>query len=291
MRKKLQALTTLAILLLTVTIFVKYLRGHAAILQQLGHLSPALLIVLLLLYCCFSASLVALSVFSVEFCGHKLSLKENIIVYSYSALVNFFGPLQSGPGMRALYLKKRHGVRLRDYTLASLFYYAFYALFSGFMLITAAGRYLLPAVLALLLGIGCGMLLIRRVMQRKPYVKELVQHHLPSIGKIALAALAQMIFTTFIYFVELRAIDHHITFGQAITYTGAANFALFVSLTPGAIGIRESFLVFSQQLHHIGNSTIVAASLIDRAVYIVMLGILFVIVLALHARARFAVTN
>jgi uncharacterized membrane protein YbhN (UPF0104 family) len=291
MRKKLQALAALTILLLTTAIFVRYLQGHPAILQQLGHLSPALLLMLLLLYCGFSASLVALSVFSVEFCGHKLSLKENIIVYSYSALVNFFGPLQSGPGMRALYLKKRHGIRLRNYTLASLFYYAFYALFSGFMLITADGRFLLPALLALLVGIGAGVLVVRMFMRRKPYVKELVHKRASSVGKIALAALAQMIFTTLIYFVELRAIDHHISLGQAITYTGAANFALFVSLTPGAIGIRESFLVFSQQLHHIGNSTIVAASLIDRATYIVMLGILFVIVLALHARARFTATS
>ena len=65
-----------------------------------------------------------------------------------------------------------------------------------------------------------------------------------------------------------------------------ANFALFVSLTPGAIGIREAFLVFSQDLHHIPNDIIVAANVLDRAVYILFLGLLFIIVLLMHAGSK-----
>jgi uncharacterized membrane protein YbhN (UPF0104 family) len=54
-------------------------------------------------------------------------------------------------------------------------------------------------------------------------------------------------------------------------------------LTPGAIGFREAFLIFSQNLHHIPNDIIVAANILDRAVYIVFLCLLFLVVLALHA--------
>jgi len=85
---------------------------------------------------------------------------------------------------------------------------------------------------------------------------------------------------------ELHSIHPETSVAQALTYTGVANFALFVSLTPGAIGIREAFLVFSQNLHHLGNTIIVGANLIDRAVYLLFLGLLFVMTLALHAKDK-----
>jgi uncharacterized membrane protein YbhN (UPF0104 family) len=89
--------------------------------------------------------------------------------------------------------------------------------------------------------------------------------------------------------VQLNAVDPGITASQVAVYTGAANLALFVSFTPGAIGFRESFLVFTQQLHHISNSTIVAANTIDRSVYVLMLLILGLVILATHARRRLAI--
>jgi uncharacterized membrane protein YbhN (UPF0104 family) len=71
-----------------------------------------------------------------------------------------------------------------------------------------------------------------------------------------------------------------------ITYTGAANFALFVALTPGAIGIREAFLLFTRHLHHISSANIVAANIIDRAIFIVVLGVLFGLTLGFHAKYK-----
>jgi uncharacterized membrane protein YbhN (UPF0104 family) len=100
------------------------------------------------------------------------------------------------------------------------------------------------------------------------------------------ATLAQLLVQVVIYSLELHAAGSHASLGQAVSYTGAANFALFAALTPGAIGIREAFLVFTHNLHHIGNNTIVAANIIDRAAYLVFLGILFVIVFGLHANRR-----
>ncbi len=87
-----------------------------------------------------------------------------------------------------------------------------------------------------------------------------------------------------LYATELHTLNPHIGFVQIMTYTGAANFSLFVALTPGAIGIRESFLLFSGRLHHIGSATIIAANIIDRGVYLIFLGALFALTLVLHAR-------
>jgi hypothetical protein len=74
---------------------------------------------------------------------------------------------------------------------------------------------------------------------------------------------------------------------QAVVYGGAANFSLFVALTPGAIGFREAFLEFSRQLHHIPTSGILAASVIDRSVYVAFLGLLFLMTVGLHVGDRF----
>ncbi|HEY5152784.1 MAG TPA: hypothetical protein VII55_02310, partial [Candidatus Saccharimonadales bacterium] len=82
----------------------------------------------------------------------------------------------------------------------------------------------------------------------------------------------------------LRSVAPATRFSQAIIYTGAANLALFVSLTPGAIGFRESFLVFSRHLHHISDNTIVAVNILDRSVYIVFLLILAVFIFGTHAQ-------
>jgi uncharacterized membrane protein YbhN (UPF0104 family) len=94
------------------------------------------------------------------------------------------------------------------------------------------------------------------------------------------------IIVTAYYFIELRAVSPHITLHQAIIYSGAANFALFVSLTPDAIGIRESFLVLAKRLHHIATPVILAANIIDRGAYLIYLLILFIFVLLVHAGDR-----
>jgi uncharacterized membrane protein YbhN (UPF0104 family) len=74
-----------------------------------------------------------------------------------------------------------------------------------------------------------------------------------------------------------------------ITYTGAANFSLFVALTPGAIGIRESFLLFTKRLNHLSNANILTASIIDRSIFLIFLGVLFIVGIILHSKNKLLV--
>jgi len=101
----------------------------------------------------------------------------------------------------------------------------------------------------------------------------------------------QVVLIALIYTVELKSINPSITVHQAVIYSGAANFALFVSITPGAIGFREAFLVFSEKLHHITPSTILTANVIDRAAYVALLGLLFLVAISLHVKKRLTVTT
>jgi uncharacterized membrane protein YbhN (UPF0104 family) len=220
-------------------------------------------------------------------CGQRLQRRENVLLTCYTVLVNFFGPLQSGPAMRAAYLKQKFQLSLRAYTFGSLIYYAFFAIISSLFLLAGSGpRWPLLLGITLLVVLGCAGIL--------GFAHRRFAGHIQGfratprlLAEMGAATLCQLFVTVLIYYVELRAVHTGASLLQAITYGGAANFALFVSITPGAIGFREAFLAFSRQLHHISGSGILAASVIDRSVYVVFLGVIFLFTLSMHAGARF----
>lgn len=109
---------------------------------------------------------------------------------------------------------------------------------------------------------------------------------LTNIIYLALATIFQVAIVMLINLVELHYVNPHINLRQITIYTGVENLAVFVALTPGAIGIREGFLIFSRKLHHITVANIIAASIIDRAVFIVVLILLLVYVVSSHAKTK-----
>ncbi len=207
----------------------------------------------------------------------KASGRESILLTAYTAVVNFFGPLQSGPAARAVYLKRRYSVDLKKYSVATLVYYFFWAAFSGIFLLSGLLKWWLIPLLAI-----CVTLLY--LLSKHEFIKNKMRLlDLKAWYLLALATFAQISIITVIYFIELHSVTPATHFSQAIIYTGAANFALFVSITPGALGFRETFLVFSKHLHHISNSSIIAANIIDRSVYLIVLIILALIIVLTHA--------
>ncbi|MEO8105185.1 MAG: lysylphosphatidylglycerol synthase domain-containing protein [Candidatus Saccharibacteria bacterium] len=274
-------IAVISILLVTVGAFINYFVTHDEVRQQISQTTPGVLIALLALYLIFMFSLGLIFQATLKLCRIKLPLPEVTLVTMYSSIINFFGPLQSGPAFRGVYLKKKHNVSLKNYTAATLAYYGFYALFSGLFLLSGVLGWWLVAIVALSALLFLGLRYVKI-----PIIVRFWQLDLRGLYVMAAATISQILIITTLFFVELKAVDPHVTFGQTIIYTGAANFALFVSITPGAIGFRESFLVLSQHLHHISNSTIVAANLLDRTAYICMLLLLVVFIFGTHARNR-----
>ncbi|HVX57347.1 MAG TPA: lysylphosphatidylglycerol synthase transmembrane domain-containing protein [Candidatus Saccharimonadales bacterium] len=274
----------IVILLLTVGLFIRYFADHPEYIRQLRHTNPWWIVAVVALNIPMVGLLVLIYDACLRLCGKRLKWKENFLLTSYSSIVNFFGPLQSGPGVRAAYLKTRHKVRLRDYALATLLYYGMFAFFSALFLLVGT-RPWWQTVLALAAVAGFSWLVIRTFLRRDRKPSD-SQFHLHAEIVVQLAALTflQVLLTAVTYFVELRAVNPHIGWGQAMSYAGAANFALFVSLTPDAIGFREAFLLFSQHLHHVSTANILSANIIDRGSYVIFLCLLFLVVLATHAQ-------
>lgn len=277
----------IGILLITVLVFVHYISIHPNYLGQLAHISPYVIIWVILLNVLMIILLMGIYNTVLALCGRHLANKENLLLTSYSSLANYFGPLQSGPGVRAVYVKTRLHVRMRDFLLASLIAYAFFAFFSGLFLFVGNRPWwqTLLAILAITIFSYITLKWFKNTGYRDKSPTSFALR-VPILITLFLLSFLQVVLTAITYYVELKAINSHIQIRQAVSYAGAANFALFVSLTPDAIGIRESFLILSKHLHHISTANIVSANIIDRSAYLLFLGLLFLFVLLIHARSQ-----
>jgi uncharacterized membrane protein YbhN (UPF0104 family) len=279
---------TLVILILLATIiaFARFFALHPDYIRQLRHVNPWWIIAVIALNIPMVGLLVLLTAISVNLCGKRLKWKENFLLTSYSSIINFFGPLQSGPGVRAVYLKTRHRIRLRDYTLASLLYYGLFAFFSALFLLVGTRPWWQTTLVVI--AVAVFSTLVVRWFIRKDKKRAESQFALRGnlLAALLIVTFLQVLLTAITYFVELKAVNSHITWGQAVSYAGAANFALFVSITPDAIGFRESFLYFSQKLHHVSTANILSANIIDRGAYVIFLLLLFIVVLTMHAKDK-----
>jgi uncharacterized membrane protein YbhN (UPF0104 family) len=265
----------------TIGVFIYYISHHPEVVHQLTPLPITTLFLLLGLYLVFMLTLAWIQSATLKLCDITLDTKESTLLVAYNSIINFFGPLQSGPAFRAAYLKKRHNVNLKQYAVATLLYYAFFA---GCSLLFIATAFIgIWALLLIVIAILAVPLALRSQKVVSIIPEKFRKLKLQSVGQLAAATLAQVSVMAVIFFVELNSLGMSVKAIPALIYTGAANFALFVSITPGAIGFREAFLVFTTSLHHIGHSQIVTASLIDRGVYILLLGILAIFVFGLHA--------
>lgn len=289
MKRKLKILAGFIILGGTVLAFIHYASTHPALLDKLRQTNPLILIMLVTAYVVWFLALVIILRISIRMYGITISKQENVLLNAYSSLANFFGPGQSGPAVRGLYLKKRHGLGIKKYLFASLIYYGFYAFFSAFLLLIGSQAWWVTTVA--LVAVGATSFIVLRWYARRAAQNVESGVSARAIGWIAAATAFQVLAQAAIFLIELRQIDPTISLAQAFSYTGAANFAVFVSLTPGAIGIREAFLVFSQNIHGISNTVMVAANVIDRAVYLLFLGVLFGLVVGLHAKEKLRITQ
>ncbi len=279
-----RSLAAFTVLVVTIAVFITYFINNPQVWDELGQIPRSTLIVVLGLYFVFVGSLAMVNSATLRLCRFKMKAGESLLLTMYSSVINFFGPLQSGPAFRAVYVNQKHNIKIKDYTLASFVYYFFYALFSVILLFSGVLKWwILPLSIILLLAV----FYLR--LTKKFGLNQLSSLAIGNWYYMAIATLVQISLLLLIFWVELTSVSPGIQFSQVAIYTGAANLALFVSLTPGAIGFREAFLVFTQNLHHINGATIVAANTIDRAIYVLMLLILSGLIIITHTGKKLKV--
>jgi uncharacterized membrane protein YbhN (UPF0104 family) len=266
------------IIALSLVLLAIYTLLHPELITNLMRTDPRVLVILCVLYGLIVVSQLFIMLAVIRLCGKQLAFKRGVLLSIYSTLINFFGPLQSGPSARAVYLKAAIKLRIRDYILATMYYYFAFGAISGSLLFMNTVPIL--TVLGIVLSI-----IITIAGTKKLHLEKLSKY----IFIIYIVTVLQVLITVTIYYLELNVTSStHYSTMQAFVYTASANLSMFVSITPGAIGIREAFVVFAQSLHHIPLVSIVAAGVLDRAFYIVFLFMLFIFTSGIHLQDMFS---
>lgn len=273
----------------TATAFLWFAYMHPEVVANLTQTTPFTIFSVILMYAGSIGSLALLLHVLLQLYGKCLPYSEYFLLTAYSSLVNFFGPGQSGPGVRAMYLKVKYGIPFNRFIFGMFMYFAWLILFSGAMLFAPKIPWWLTCSCIAILATASAFFIWLVAGPNKTALVPLECQ--PRLVRMVLmtgiGTAMQIAFLTAAYFAELRSVDSSVTLSQTISFTGAANFSLFVSITPGAIGIREAFLFLSQSIHGISVETITTASALDRAVYLLVLALLGLLVLLTHAAQRF----
>jgi uncharacterized membrane protein YbhN (UPF0104 family) len=288
--KRLRVVFALGVTAITIGVFWYYLATHVSLIDQLVHTPPLTVIMLLVLFTLWFGSLALILRACLRMCNTDLPAEENLMLNAYSTFLNYLLPGQGGLALRGLYLKARHKLPIRQYVFVTLIYFVIYAAVAMLLLIGGVGAWwqTIIGVTVVTAGAYVGA---RFYAKRSKLSRRGLDLSLENLAYLALATTLQAILQFAIFWLELNSVSPGLSVGQVMSYTGAANFALFVNVTPGAVGIRESFLIFSQKLHHVTNAAIVGANVLDRATYIVFLAIIFGIVVAARGRAALSLRS
>lgn len=289
----LRRLLVVGIIVVTFGVFIFYGASHPEVINTILSLNPMIIVLLTIAYSFTVLSNGLILHFSLSYLRSRTPVLDNIILTGYSSVVNFFGPLQSGPGFRAIYLKKKHGIEIKQFILVTFIFYLFFAVIN-LLIVGLAGfiqepdwRIYITLIILTLLLFAYLIVKFKSRVQRIDTLISAMRIKDRNFWLIGLGALLLTFSSGFVYLVELTEIvPDSVNLWQVMVYTATANLSLFVSLTPGAIGFREGFLLVSQQLHDIPTASIIAASLVDRAFYVVYLLVMFVILLVVNTRKK-----
>lgn len=243
----------------------------------------------------------------------KFTLGEGAYISVLSAVGNFFGPLLGGTSIRAVYLKKNYDLSYSKFTSTLMGYYLI--LFTANSLLALVSLFLLPRTdqtVALMLFFGVWLLVLAGFTVNKlPKREKLAFLEKTKPGRfivkvlyeiedgwqalvrdrklmlrLGLVTMLSLSATLLIVFVEFSALSIAINLPAIGLYTSLVTLSLLLSLTPGAIGIREAILLIVASTIGITSHQIIQIAIIDRGVHFLLLLILFVLIRTPAVRDR-----
>lgn len=283
------------LLVLVLALFIWYFFTHQDQFQRIGNLNILQVVGILIGQSLVIISNIYIIVLFVRFVGKHIRVPDAARIAAYSSLVNFFGFLQGGVGLRAVFLKKQFDISIKRYFALTLSQYFVLFSIAGFMIVAGLYMTLGSQWTAPVLAVIFGTLAIAYVVARffEPKVFRAIAERLRDISIVFqikpllglfLACLLQLAGAMLANAIELSAVGSNVTIGGLLVYTGVSQFSILIALTPGAIGIREGLLLLIQNQMQLTTQDIILASTIDRVVYFITLGLFTP--LALSARKK-----
>lgn len=241
---------------------------------------------------------------SAEAFTKKLSLGDGIYVGILSAIGNFFGPLLGGTSIRAVYLKKYHNLSYSKFTSTLMWYYlilfmlvSVVAIFSLLLLDKTQQTGALLTFFTLWLAVLVGLTFIRLPSHErlKPFEKNKLGRFVGRLlreieagWKVILGdkrLLLKLLFVSVLSFagsflaayVEFSILNIETSLPALGLYTTMVTASLLLSITPGAIGVREAMLLIVATTIGISGSQIIQIAVIDRGIHFILLLALFIL--------------
>lgn len=234
----------------------------------------------------------------------KISVRESVRVSLISSLGNFFASSGAGLGFRAVYLKKKHGLSYSDYMTTmygnyllffiinailgllslvlisnkeGLQYKAAFLFFSGLLVVSLilcfvhipklfAGNFknkYVSSILGFIKNMTSGW---SRIVRNRRLLM-----HLSNLVAIQLGL------TVLIGWLEIASLNIRIGFPELLLFSVLGSMSIFISLTPGNLGVKEGIYILTASVIGLTTPQIVSIALIDRGI---LFGTLFILWLA-----------
>jgi uncharacterized protein (TIRG00374 family) len=290
---------SLLITLVVISIFLVYFFLNLDKFSALLHVNVFLLFLIAIAYLSTIAANGLFIKFILEPFDKYISVKESTYVAMISSVGNFFAPIGSGFGFRAVYLKKKHGLAYSDY-IATLYgnyvivflINSFFALVALYLLRDSAGRGYFTLVL-LFAGMFAVTFLLTII--RIPTLKKelnVKNKHLRFVAtglldmatgwnrivknkRLLLHLLAvttfNFIVTLLIAWLEITALHFSISFPALLLFGVLGSLSLFINITPANLGVKEAIYLFSSAVIGLTAPQILSIALIDRGVLFAVL--------------------
>ncbi len=303
-RKK--VLSTL-ITVLILAIFAHYIFNHPNVLAPLSTIPLWMIVIIAAMKVC--ALLVRALFFRVllQPFNKNLKIQDGFFASFITTFGNFFLPMQSGAGLRALYFKRLFSFPYTKFlsTLSGIFILTFFV--NSILGITSLLVLYRPNeptidillgffVFLLLTTVFLGTIRIKTAQSISHYISRLtivkpVMTHIENIlqgwatiteNPLRLVQLSILILVdiTFLFvgtFLELNAINVHIGLLSLILYLTVTSITILINITPGAIGIKEGLLIIFSSVIGLTNDQVLQVAVIDRGILFLTLLVLFLI--------------
>ena len=285
------------ITLLVILIFVAYFALNVGQFKPLLHVNVYLLFVIAIADFLAIAANGLFIKFILEPFGKYISVIESVYVSLISAVGNFFAPIGAGFGFRAVYLKKKHGLKYGDFISTLYGNYIIVFLVNSFFALLAL--YLLRGkqdseyfVLVAIFGSLFGVSLLLSLVKLPELNRELKNKHLNRLAKTLLGVIKgwnqivsnKKLLTRLIAIVvfnfaialtvarlEIAALHFSITFPALLLFSVLGFLSLFVNITPANLGVKEAIYIFSASVIGFSTGQILSIALIDRGVLFIVL--------------------
>jgi len=271
-----------------------YFYRHFDEFRELRIVNPILLIPILFLAIIFLITNGLVLKYFLEPFKIKLKFKEWFGLSIINTMGNYLTPFRGGAAAKAVYLKKIHQFSYSYFlsTLVGIYVMVFFVNSFIGVLTMAFLHYFLGIFNVLIFTIFLLLFLfLLDIIIFSPKIKEtkhsfinkfinvingwnLIKNNKKVIAVIGLISLANVAIMVLMMFLEFRVFGLEISLLSVLFLSIVSTLGLFISITPGALGIKEAIVAFTATVINIPISQALTVSILDR---VVGLGIIFIL--------------